>query len=223
MIGDLVIISLALASGWAAYKLFTIKSQYSVFAFCAGLFLVSFLIGGIIVPNKNLLFPKIHGKLIDSDTLQPVPDALVVISWLNRYSVFPGQGRGGYPKSLLIKSDVNGAFSGPSRYISLAIELPFYARENIVFVRVFHPNYEIGATEIENTGSTTINMKKISTLGQLSGDYEFCQRFDKNGNAEEKKFARICKENIDRQRKEFSQRSSAAPNHKNAPDQKAVR
>jgi len=211
MIGDLVITSLAIASGWSAYKLFTIKSQYSVFAFCAGLFLVSFLIGGIIVPNKKLLFPKIHGKLIDSETLQPVPNALVVISWLNRYSVFPGQGGAGYPKSLLIHSDANGTFNGPSRYVSLAIELPFYARENIVFVRAFHPNYEIGATAIDNTGNTTINMKKISALGQLSDKYEFCQRFYKNGNSEEKEFARVCKENSDRQRKEYLQRSSAAP------------
>jgi len=223
MLADLVIISLAIASGWFAYKLFTIKSQYSVFAFCAGLFLVSFLIGGIIAPNKNLLFPKIQGKLIDSETMQPVPDALVVISWFNRYFVFPGQGGGSPHKSFLIRSDTRGTFSGPRRYVSLAINLfPFYVRENIVFPLVFHPDYEISATEIDNTGNITIKMKKISSLGQLSDKYEFCQRFD-NGSSEEKEFARICKENTDRQRREYIQRPSAAPNQKNTPDQKAVR
>src|SRR6266568_3147527 len=84
MIGDLIIISMAIASVWSAYKLFVMDTQYTTFAYAMSICLMSFVIGGVIIPNKGLLnelfSPEINGVLIDSETNKPVPDIDMIVS-----------------------------------------------------------------------------------------------------------------------------------------------
>jgi len=204
MIGDVVIILLATASGWAAYKLFTMETKHSTLAFCLGLFLISFLIGGIIAPNKELIYgvftPPIHGQLIDSDTKQPIPNGDIAISWISHYSEFPYRNGASYPKSIAAKSDSNGSFSGPSRHKSLAVMLfPVYCREtSIAVIRVFIPDYEIGYGKINDSGKVTISMNKIRRTEQITKKHEELQWFERYGSPIEKELARLSKERKDR-------------------------
>lgn len=209
MVGDLVIISLAVVAAWAAYKLLVMETKNSVFTFVLAYLILAFLFVGIIVPNKGLIYglftPEIHGKLIDSESKQPVPNGDVVISWISQFSEFPYHNGISYPKSLVTKTDINGNFSGPSRHISLAIMFfPFYSRENsITVIRVFSPDYELGYGTITNSGNVTINMKKISSFDQILKKYEDCESFERSGSSKEKELARTYKVRTDRQREEY--------------------
>jgi len=209
MIGDIVIISLAIASGWAAYKLFTMETKYSTLAFCLGLLLISFLIGGIIAPNRDLLnglfSPEINGILIDSETNKPVPDVDVIVAWESYYGEFPYHSGTNHLKSIQVKSDSNGKFHAPSRYRSLAIMLfPLYNRENSYSgIKVFNLDYDVISKSITNDKTTVVKLKKISSYEQLQKKYEYFLLDERYGDSKSKELAKTYIANIDQHRNDY--------------------
>jgi len=208
MIGDVVIVFLAVASGWAAYKLFTMETKYSTSAFCLGLVLISFLIGGIIAPNKDLLTglfsPEINGTIIDSETNKPVSDVDIIIDWGSSYGEFPMHSGYSHLKTIHVKSDANGKFYAPSRYRSLAIMLfPLYNRENSnSHISIFSLDYEVIDSR-KSDKSKTLILKRITDYNRLTKKYEDLEWSERYGSKTEKALATAYKNKFDQRRREF--------------------
>lgn len=208
MIGDAVIIFLAVASSWAVYKLLTIETKYTVSRFCLGLFLASFLIGGIIAPNQSLLSalcsPEINGVIIDSETLKPVSGIDVVIGWSCAYYEFPYHSGENHVRSIHVKSDSNGQFHAPSRYKSLAIEVPpFYSRENSKpHISIFSLDYQV--IKVTNNPTKTVYLKKIASYDELAAQFKQIGYMGHNGNKHQKTLEKTYKEKLPPKYKEIT-------------------
>jgi len=208
MIGDVVIVFLAVASGWSAYKLFTMETKYSTSAFCLGLVLISFLIGGIIAPNKDLLTglfsPEINGTLIDSETNKPVPDVDILIDWGSSYGEFPMHSGYSHLKTIHVKSDANGKFYAPSRYRSLAIMLfPLYNRENSdSHISIFSLDYDV-INSTKSDKSETLILKRITDYDKLTTKYQDLELSERYGSKKEKALATAYKSKFDQKRREL--------------------
>jgi len=211
MIGDVVIIFLAIASGWSAYKLFTMEIKYSTMAFCLGLVLLSFLIGGIIAPNRDLLTgifsPEINGTLIDSETNKPVSDVDIIVDWGSSYGEFPMHSGYSHLKSIRVKSDAYGKFYAPSRHRSLAIMLfPLYNRENSDSrISIFSLDYDVIDSKKSDKSSTLI-LKRITDYDRLSKKFQDLEWSERYGSKTEKALATAYKNNFDQKRREFINR-----------------
>lgn len=192
MIGDLVIISLGIASLWSAYKLFTMETKYTAFTFSLGLFLVSFVIGGIIAPNSKLFSefftPEINGVLIDVESNKPLPNVDVVIGWESESYVFMSTVHNCL-KSMNVKTDSSGRFYAPKHYKSLALRAPFFERINSDS-RISFYNLDFDILRVVDSGKQkTFFMKKVSDYQMLKEIYRHLQTMKDVGNEKEKALA----------------------------------
>jgi len=192
MIGDFVIIFLGIASLWSAYKLFTMETKYTAFTFSLGLFLVSFVIGGIIAPNSNLLnefmTPEINGVLIDAESNKPLPNVDVVVGWESDFYILMSTVHSRL-KSIHIKTDSNGKFHAPKHYKSLALNVPFGYRENSKsHISIFSLDYlRVNSNNIDN--QHILYLKKINNHGMLKDNYNILLTLKDIGNKNEKALA----------------------------------
>jgi hypothetical protein len=206
MIGDLVIICLGIASVWSAYKLFTMQTEYTAFTFGLGLFLISFVIGGILAPNSNLLneflTPEINGVLIDAESNKPLPNVDVVIGWEGESYVFMSTVHN-YLKSINIKTDSSGRFHAPKHYKSLALRAPFFERKNSdSSISIFNLDFNI--LKAVNTGKyKTFYMKKITDYQMLKEKYRYLQTLKDVGNDKEKAIAAAYLDKFKQHRNEY--------------------
>lgn len=206
MIGDLVIILLGIVSVWSAYKLFTMETQYTAFTFSLGLFLVSFVIGGIIAPNSNLLSefftPEINGFLIDADSNKPLPNVDVVVGWEGESYALMSTIHN-YLKSIKIKTDSSGRFHAPRHYKSLALRFPFFERKNSdSSISIFNLDFNI--LKVVNSGKHKIfYMKKITDYQMLKEKYRYLDTLKDVGNYEEKALAAAYLDKFKQHRSEY--------------------
>ena len=193
MIGDLIIIFLGIASVWAAYKLFTMETKYTAFTFGLGLFLVSFVIGGIIAQNSSLFneffTPEINGVLIDVESNKPIPNVDVVVGWESISYIFPESSIRTWLKSINIKTDSSGKFHAPKHYKSLALRAPFFERENSdARLSIFNLDFDV--LRVVNSGKyKTFYMKRITNYQMLKEKYRYLQTLKDIGNNKEKALA----------------------------------
>lgn len=209
MIGDIVIILLAIATGWAVYKLFIMETKYTVSRFCLGLILITVLIGGILAPNKDLInglfTPELNGIVLDYETGKPLANVDVVVDWGYEFSdITMHSTKGSYVKSIHVKTDANGKFYAPSRYKSLAIMLfPLYHRTNSSSgVTVFNLDYEVIDSR-RSDKTTTLILKRITDFDRLTMKYKDFELFERYGSKEGKALASVYKANFDLKQKEF--------------------
>lgn len=192
MIGDIVIIFLGISSLWAAYKLFTLETQYTAFTFSLGLFLISFVIGGILAPNSNLLnefmTPEINGVLIDAESNKPLPNVDVVVGWESDFYILMSTVHSRL-KSIHIKTDSNGKFYAPKHYKSLALNVPFGYRENSKsYITIFSLDYlRVNSKNIDNQHILYLN--KIINHDMLKDNYNTLLTLKDIGNKNEKALA----------------------------------
>jgi hypothetical protein len=208
MIGDFIIIFLAIASVWSAYRLFIMDTQYTTIAYATSVCLMAFVIGGIIIPNKELLnglfSSAINGVLIDSETNKPVPNVDVVINWGYSCGEFPMHSRYSYVKSIHVRSDETGKFRAPSRYRSLAIMLfPLYNRENSnCHISIFSLDYEV-INSTKSDKASTLFLKRITDYDRLTKKYEDLEWTERYGSKEGKVLASVYKAKFDQKRREY--------------------
>jgi len=135
MIGNLLIIGIAVSIIWYVKKVFTSDLAGKPFHFVSTLGLIVVLIFSILIPNidfiKSPFTPKIQGKVIDAETHKPITDAIVILDWGYSYSEFPEHSSGASTKQQIMFTDANGEFKAERRLRCLAINLfLLYNRDN---------------------------------------------------------------------------------------------
>jgi len=182
------------------------ETKYSALTFSLGLFLVSFVIGGIIAQNSSLFSefftPEINGILIDSETNKPLPNIDVVIGWEGESYVFMSTVHN-YLKSINIKTDSSGRFHAPKHYKSLALRAPFFERTNSDSrISIFNLDFDI--LRVVNSGKhKTFYMKKITDYQMLKEKYRYLQTLKDVGNDKEKALAAAYLDKFRQHRNEY--------------------
>ena len=147
----------------------------------------------IIAPNSNLFSdfftPEINGVLVDAESNKPLPNVDVVVGWVSVSYIFPGSSALSSLKSMHIKTDSDGKFYAPRRYKSLALNLPFYDRENSKsHITIFSLDYS-QTKSILNNKTRIVYLQKISNHEMLKDNYNRLESLKGFGNKQEKALA----------------------------------
>ena len=177
MIGNVIILVIAISIVWYVIKVFKSDLAGKSFHFVTALGLIVILIVSIIIPNiefiKSPFTKEINGKVIDAVSNKPISGATVIIDWYYYYGEFPMHSSAGSVKQLIITTDASGEFKAAKRLKSLAFNMfPLYSKElGDVNVMALHHDYKYESVIDKTNKMMLVKKSRYSYIDEIVKDY----------------------------------------------------